>query len=132
MPGRGSSELQEMCFRFMIKCTVMSVRWGQVPCLPHMLSSGQGLPSAPAALHPLLLLDLTHLWPWGPIASSDVAPLLKTPTAFPAKPPPPPHIPHPPVSARLQVECSYHLWALTPPLLWRPHLVPAFSTCDKH
>lgn len=93
MPGRGSSELQEMCFRFMIKCTVMSVRWGQVPCLPHMLSSGQGLPSAPAALHPLLLLDLTHLWPWGPIASSDVAPLLKTPTAFPAKPPPSPHSP---------------------------------------
>lgn len=31
VPGRGSSKLKVMCFWFMVKCAVMSVKWAQAP-----------------------------------------------------------------------------------------------------
>lgn len=66
----------------MIKCIVMSVIWDQSLCLPHMLSSAQGLlyvPSAPTALSPLLLYNSIYLCPWVPITSYDANSLLRTP-----------------------------------------------------
>lgn len=82
--GRGSSESKGMWFCFMTKFTAVSMRWAGL-CLPHMLSSAQGFLSAPRALPPLLLPNLTHLRPWDPISSSEANSLLRTPTALTAK-----------------------------------------------